>query len=340
MALGQLFYGPIIECYGRKGPLLVGVAIFVASSILLAMAPSIEAFIVLRFLQAIGGCAGMIVGRAIINDLFEERDVARMLSMMMLVIGVAPILAPLAGGIVMTYSTWHMIFVLLAAFGACCGLAALLLVPETLPPARRRRMGPGDALRSYGRVLSNRRFLAPTLGTGFAFSALFSFITASPFVYMEVFGLSPQMFGLVFGVNATSLIISSQLNRVLLAHFALRHVLIGASTLSVASAAVAVLFAGTGVLVLLVAPIFFALGCTPIISANSTAIAMQACRSDTGSASAIIGLAQFGFAAAASGVLGLVHQTNAYPMTGAVLIFAFAGWTIFVFGVGTRPKSV
>jgi MFS transporter, DHA1 family, multidrug resistance protein len=333
LALGQLVYGPVIDSFGRKAPLLVGMGVFTLASLLLAVAPNIETFIFLRFLQAIGACAGMIIGRAIINDLFDETEMARVMSLIMLVIALAPVLAPMTGAYIVAHASWHVIFVVLALIGGFCWLAVALGLPETLAPGNRRSLRLGSVLGGYAGVLGNRGFLVPMLGAGFSFGVLFAFIAACPFVYMEVFGVSPQTFGWLFAVNAIGMISGSQLNRLLLSYFPLRRVLLAASALAACATVLLVGVAGSGSLALVVFASFLCLAPTPMIGANSVALALQAAKGATGSASAVVGVGQFGFGAAVSGLVGVIHGQSVYPMAAIMLACACCAFAIFLFGI-------
>lgn len=155
LALGQLLYGPLIDSFGRKRPLLIGIAVFTLASLLLAVSSKIEGFVVLRFMQALGACAGMIVGRAIINDLFEEKEVARVMSLIMLVIALAPVLAPMTGAYIVAHASWHWIFVVLAGLGAFCCAAVAFGLPESLPLEMRKPLSLRGVLAGYASVLTN-----------------------------------------------------------------------------------------------------------------------------------------------------------------------------------------
>ncbi len=340
LALGQLVYGPLIDSFGRKGPMLAGIGVFTGTSILLAMAPDIESFIVLRFLQAVGACAGMIIGRAIINDLFEEKEMARVMSLIMLVIALAPVLAPMTGAYIVAHASWQLIFVVLAAMGAGSWFAAAAGLPESLPPEARKPFNLRGILAGYASVLRNRGFLVPMFGAGFSFGVLFTFVAACPFVYMDVFGVSPQTFGWLFAVNAVGMVTGSQGNRLLLTWFPLRGVLLGASVVATCATIFLLAVAGADSLALVVFATFLCLAPTPMIAANSVAIALQAAKSETGSASAVIGVAQFGFGAAVSGLVGMIHAQSVYPMAGIMFVCSTCALAIYFFGLGkARPAG-
>ncbi|MEP7274638.1 MAG: multidrug effflux MFS transporter, partial [Acidobacteriota bacterium] len=221
LAAGQALYGPLADRFGRKKPLYVGLSLYVLASIGCAFAPTIEALIALRFLQAIGGCAGIVVARAMVRDLFDHRDSARVFSLLTLVLGVAPILAPLAGGYVLKYFGWRVIFGLLVAFGTFCLIISAIFLPETLPESARNVRAKDNpvlsALRVYRQLFVDRRFIGYALAGGVAQAGLFAYISNSPFIFIKLYGVSEQRYGLFFGMNAFGLIAASQLNHRLLA---------------------------------------------------------------------------------------------------------------------------
>lgn len=322
LALGQLVYGPLIDRFGRKPPLLFGVGLFVITSLLIAVAPSIEIFIGLRFLQAMGGSAGMIVSRAMIADLFSEREVARVLSLMMVVQGLAPILAPILGGYTIAMAGWEAVFLFLALFGLACLMAAGWGLTETLPPHQRRREHLVHVLTIWRQLLATHDFIVPTLTGALASAGTFAFISGSPFVYMELHGVSQQHYGWLFGLNVVGMILAAQLNRLLLTRYTLRVILGAGLAVMVLASAILVLLSGTTSLPLFVALIFVSLANIPLIGANATALAMVASGAHRGSGSAIIGVLQFGIASLVSATVSLLHDGTARPMTAVILACA------------------
>ncbi|MGK9264086.1 multidrug effflux MFS transporter [Sinorhizobium meliloti] len=320
LAVGPLFYGPSIDRFGRKLPLLIGVGLFVLASLLIVVAPSIEIFIAFRLLQAFGGAAGMIISCAVIADLFSEQEAARVLSLMMLVQGLAPVVAPVLGGYIVATAGWQAVFLFLGAFGLVCFAATALALPETLPVSRRQGGGIGELLHAWTDLMTRRAFIIPTLAGGFAFAGLFAFISGSPFVYMELFGVSKQSYGWLFGLNAIGLIAAAQLNRSLLRRFSSRLVLTVAVHSMAAVSLVLVLLTKTASLPLLVTLLWICLAHLPLIGANATALSMSASEAHRGSGSAIIGALQFAIAGLVSAGVSLSHNGTAYPMV--VAIFA------------------
>lgn len=319
LSVGQLIYGPLVDRFGRKPPLIAGLTIFTLASAAITVVPTVEGFIVLRLCQALGGCAGMVVSRAVVADLFDERGSARFLSQMMLIQGLAPIVAPLLGGYILAVAPWQAIFVVLTLFGIGCLMASSRGLPETLPPERRHAVGIGGIVRAFAEVLSNRAFMAPALSGALAAACIFAFITGSSFVYMHLHGVSQQHYGWLFGLNAFGMIVASQVNRLLLRWFSARRVMVGALVFNVTMGVVLVSTAADAPLPLLVALLMLCLSTGPLIGANSMAIAMSQIATHRGTASSVLGVMQFAVASCASAAVGLLHNGTVYPMVGIIL---------------------
>src|SRR4051794_11793934 len=209
MAAAQLFYGPLADRLGRKPPLLLGLAIFTLASLGCAVTADIGTLTWLRFGQGLGGCAGMVMARAIVRDLAEGHAAIRLMAQLGLVQGLAPILAPSIGGALLGLGSWRLIFWVLAAYAALLAVVVVLALPESLEPERRRRDGPAAIIRTYLRLLRDRHFLGHTLAAVPPLAGMFAYIGSSPFVYMELFGVSPQHYGLFFGANAFGIMIAA-----------------------------------------------------------------------------------------------------------------------------------
>lgn len=332
LAGGQLIYGPMADRFGRKKPLLLGIGIFIFASLALIVAPNIESFIALRLLQAIGGCSGMIISRTIINDLFAPREVARVLSLMMLVQGLGPITAPILGGYILVFAGWKAIFGFLALFGLACFLATLFGLPESLPQDKRRRQNSSGIVKTFLGLLAQRDFIVPALTGSLAFGGMFAYISGSPFVFMELHGVSQEQYGWLFGLNACGMIMAAQINRYLLIRFSPLQVLIGALSINVAAGVVMLLAAGGISFSLLVALLWICLSVLPLIGANATALGMAAGRKFGGSASAIIGVLQFSLASIVSAMVGVLHNGSSYPMICVILACSLSAGLVLFFG--------
>lgn len=319
LSVGQLIYGPLIDRFGRKPPLIAGLVVFTLASAAIVVAPTVESFIILRLCQALGGCAGMVVSRAIVADLFDERGSARFLSQMMLVQGLAPIVAPLLGGYILAVAPWEAIFIVLALFGVGCVVATFRGLPETLPPERRHAMGIAGIARTFCEIIADRAFMAPALSGAFASACLFAFITGSPFVYMHLHGVDQQHYGWLFGLNAGGMIVATQVNRLLLRWFSTQRIMAGALAFNVVIGVVLIASAADASLPLLVALLMLCLSTGPLIGANSMAIAMSRVGGHRGTASSVLGVLQFAVASVASAAVGLLHDGTVYPMVSIIL---------------------
>ncbi|HVO15017.1 MAG TPA: Bcr/CflA family multidrug efflux MFS transporter [Alphaproteobacteria bacterium] len=319
LALGQLFYGPLSDRYGRRPALLVGIALYTLASAACAAAPSIEALLAGRFVQALGGSAGMTIAMAVVRDRFDPREGARTLSLLMLVMGVAPILAPLVGGWILVLLGWQAIFWVLALFGLICFLAVLLALPESRPANAVRPGSVGAALATYAGLIGDRRFLGFALAGGFTISGMFAYITGSPTLFIDGFGVPAEDYGWIFGANAAGIIGVSQLNRRLLLSHPGAHLLRAAVAVNAAAGIVllATGLAGAGLAVLLV-PLFVAVATVGAVLPNSTSGALAAYPEKAGAASALIGSCQLVLGALASSLVGAFGTGTAVPMAAVI----------------------
>src|SRR5215468_10002095 len=320
LGIGQAFYGPISDRIGRRRPLCVGLSVYVLASAGCALARSIEILIALRFVQALGGCAGMVIARAIVRDRFDEREAARVFSLLMLVTGLAPILAPSLGGQAVVFLSWRAIFWILSGFGLYGLATVLLFLPESLPRERRAQGGVGEALLVYASLLGDRAFMRYALSGALVMSGMFAYIFGSPFVFMQIHGVRPERFGWIFGVIAFGLISASQLNRFLLARIAATRIL--------SRALVVVAWSGVGGLPALIVPLFVYVASLGFVFPNviATALAPQGRRA--GTASALLGTLQFGAGAAVGMLLGALGNGTALPMAGLIAVCGLAALTV------------
>lgn len=326
LAAGQAFLGPIVDRWGRRLPLLIGLAVFVVACVGCARAHSMAALLFWRLVMALGASASMVVPRAVVRDLFNERDSARMYSLLMLILGVSPIFAPSIGGLLMGGTGWRGIFWVLAALGVGCAAAVAWALPESSRPADHRAGGVMQALRTYGRLLADRRFLGPVLVAGFMVGTIFTYLTGSAFVLIELYGLTPQQYALAFGFNGIGLILASQVNRWLVNRYPVKRVLTGAlvSGVVVGLALLVVGMTRWGGLTALMALLFLNLAGAGIISPNIAAVVMAPFGEVAGSASALLGTLQFGVGSLAGALVGLLHNGTAVPMTAGIAGCAIA----------------
>lgn len=327
MALGQSVLGPLSDRYGRLPPLLLGIAAFSLASVWAAHAPNIESLVAARFVQALGGCAGIVIARAMVRDLFAERESAQVYSLLMLVMGVAPILAPVVGGLLLIHFDWSFIFLLLGAFGVVCFVAVWRGLGETLPVSRRIGGGLVPVLRAYLALTKDRQFVAFTLANACISAAMFAYITGSPFVFIAFHKLSPEHYALIFGSNALGLIAASQLNAFLLRRVSGRIILAVSVTAHLVAALALIGFALfiPDALLPLMTCLFVIVGSVGFVGSNAVAAAMSRAQNYIGAAAALNGVVQFAIAAGAGAIVGALNDGTPLPMAAVIAGLSIAG---------------
>ena len=327
---GQLIYGPIADRFGRRVPLLVGLALFTAASFGCALAQSLPTLIVLRFLEALGGCAGPVLARAAVRDLYGGDRAARVLSTMVLVMGAAPLFAPLLGGQLLLFASWRAIFLALSAFGAVCLVAVVCVLGETLPVERRLRASAVGMIRSYGLLLANRRYLGFSFAAASITGGLFSYLTGSPFVFIVLYGVPAEHFGFLFAINVVGLMLGASINRRIVmrlgAHRVLARALFGAAVAGIVLLAVAL--SGRGGLIALFVPLWCYLTCMGFVGANAMACGLSLFPERAGTASALTGTLQFTVGATCGALVGVLNDGSALPMAAMVALAGISGLLI------------
>ena len=323
LSIGQLAYGPVADRFGRRIPLLTGVGLFTAASLACAYAPNLEWLIGARFVQALGGCAGMVIARAVVSDKCDAVGSAKVFSQLMLVMGLAPILAPMLGGLLVNTTGWQSIFIVLTGFSALAGLAVALGLPESLP-AHVPRQPLSGALRQYGRLLADTIFVGHALTGGVAIAGMFAYIAGSPFVFIKLYGVPAEHFGWLFGINAAGFILVAQVNARLLAKRGPAFLLSRTVWLYLAGglALLAVSALHTEHLWPLLIPLFVCIASLGCIVPNASACAMNGQGARAGSASAMLGCLQFSVAAGAAALVGVLHDGSAMPMAMVISLCA------------------
>jgi DHA1 family bicyclomycin/chloramphenicol resistance-like MFS transporter len=322
LALGQFLSGPISDVHGRRRPLLIGMAAFSVVSLLCAFAPNVYALAGLRFVQGVVAAAGIAIGRAVVRDLYSGVAAAQYLSRLMLIIGLGPMLAPLAGGQLLRFTSWRGVFVALAGFGVMLVLAGFRWLPETLPRERRRASGIGQTARTFAALLSDGKFIGFVLVSGFGGGAMFAYIAGSAFVFEDVYGASPQFYGVLFGLNACFLIVGAQINAYILKWATPGLLLgIGLGTMVVAGVIlVAAVTSHTGGLTGVVAPLTLLSFSWGFIASNALALALMDYPHVAGTAAGLIGVSQSVVGAAAAPLVGIGGRETALPMAVVVLV--------------------
>ena len=341
LAVGQLVIGPLSDAFGRRAPLLVGLVTHALASLLCAVAPSILMLSGVRVLQGFAGAAISVVAMATVRDLFTGVGVARMMSRLMLVIGLAPILAPSMGGLILQWTDWRGIFVVLAVAAVLLIGVALAGLQETLPRHRRRPLGLMPTLRTYRSLLRDTTFVALVFMGGLMFSSLFIYVSGASFVLQGAYGLDEQTFGLVFGANAAALTLFSQLNPTLIRRFGPTNVLTGAILLSITASTALVVTGATGLggLAGILIPLGLVLGAAGLALPNTPALALTRHGEAAGTAAALLGCVQFGVGALVAPLVGLIGSDSAVPM-GAVMLAVTTLAAVLMFSIVRRDESV
>ncbi|MGG7449108.1 multidrug effflux MFS transporter [Kosakonia oryzendophytica] len=324
-ALAQLVWGPISDALGRRLPLFIGMVLFIIGSAGCALSTDIHQIVFWRVFQAFGACTGPMLARAMIRDLFSRTRAAQMLSTLIVIMAIAPIVGPLAGGQIIRFTSWHAIFWLLALIGGLMFLS-LFALPETLSVEKRVKASLPGAFRNYCALLSNRAFMRYTLCLTFFYVAAYAFITGSPFVYIRFYGIDPQYYGWLFAVNIVGVMGMSMVNRRLVQRYPLDHVLKTAVTVAmfaVLALALAVKLHPGGI-VAVVVTIFLFFSMNGIIAATSTAAALDAAPLMAGSASALIGALQYGSGIISSLLLAGFRDGTPWTMAWIMTLFTVA----------------
>jgi DHA1 family bicyclomycin/chloramphenicol resistance-like MFS transporter len=334
LSMGQLMFGPVIDRFGRKKPLMVGLLVYILAAVGCAFSPSIYYLIGLRLFLAMGCCVGMVGGSSVIRDLFSGREVARALSLMMTIFGVAPIIAPTIGGLIVATLGWRFIFGVLAMIGAFVLMAVKEVLPETKEADPSISLQPKNVMLGYFKVFRERQFVIYILAGAAGSGGLFSYITGSPFVYIDLLGFTATQFGWMFGVNALAVVVGNQINRVLLRKHDSARILPAVTALQ---SAIGILLLTGSLLGFLTKMAFVGimvifLFCFGFINPNSAALALQPFSRNVGSASAIMGSTIMISGALASGLVSYFHNGTAVPMTLMMAFYPSAGFILMTIG--------
>lgn len=328
ISLGQLIYGPLIDRYGRKPPLLVGLALYIVSSVACAFSANLELLIISRLFLALGGSVGMVSARAMVRDLFETKDVAKVFSSLILVMGVAPIVAPAIGGFLDSFLSWRYIFLVLTGTSILLWILVFFSLEESKPANKNFSLNFGKILSRYGEVISNRQFVVYGLAGSLAMAGLFTYIASSPLILMERLGFDQATYTWLFGANAACFIIGSQVNRLALNYYPTRLV---SKVCALAALSLCAIFIGYeitfGLPSYLTSAFFgFFLFTFGFINPNTTALALEPFKEMAGVASALVGSFRMAAGALASAFVGTLTNNNVQPvfymMAGMALMIA------------------
>ena len=341
LAIGQFFYGPASDRWGRRWPVLIGAVIFVAASIVCAMATSILALTIARFVQALGGCAGTVIARAVVRDRFPGTGIsARVLSSLMLIMGLAPMLAPLAGGALLGFGGWRTIFWVLTGFGSLVAVAVFFGLPESRSAEVAAHARGEHPARGYFELLREPRLVGFILAGSLNSAALFAYISASPGLLIGTYHVRPAHFGWIFGANAVALIWMSQDNGRLLRTHTPERIVALARPVSLAFAVILAAAAVTGIGGMwgVLVPLFFVIGTFGFIGPNTMAGGLNMDPRRAGSISALMGGAQFGIGALASGAIAAIHARGPIPMA-LVILGCIVASSAALYGLALPPRG-
>jgi DHA1 family bicyclomycin/chloramphenicol resistance-like MFS transporter len=334
ISVGQMVYGPLLERYGRKRPLYAGLCIYLVASIGCALATSVNALILFRLLQALGGCVGLVASRAIVRDLFEVHENAKVFSLLMLVVAVSPIIAPTVGGYVTAVLGWRWVFGILIVINVFILLGVYFLLPESKPPDPTFSLRAGAITKNFVEILKHPQFYTYALTGAISYAGLCAYISGSPHVFMEIFRVNEKQYGWIFAIIAIGIISASQINSRLVGRYSSEQIIRTASLCQsgIGLVLAALTFAGWAELYTTIFLIFLFLGCQGMLFPNASALSLAPFGHQAGSASALMGALQMSVGACASAVVSLLQNHSALPMTGAMAICATAAFVVFLEG--------
>ncbi|MEP3686331.1 MAG: multidrug effflux MFS transporter [Sulfitobacter dubius] len=329
LCFGQILIGPLTDTYGRKRPLLVGTVLFTVTSIALPLMNDIAWFNALRFLQAIGASAGMVVGRAMVKDLYQGQKAAKVMTVLVMLLTLGPIASPTMGSLLLEAFGWRSIFATMALISLVALTLSVVSLPETLPAQDRKPAPIHNGLKAAKRLLSQRGFVTMALVAGLIQSGMFAFITGSSGVFQGIFGLSSIGFGIMFAIIATALIIFGRINGILLNRFRPEQILTTALPIFATSTILLTLLSQTDSLLVFVVPLWVSIGLVSLLSANAMSLAMELTKAAAGMGSALLGAIQFALAFAVSSFVAVGGASTALPMALGLAIPACAASLLY-----------
>ena len=339
-SLGQLFWGPVGDRYGRRLPIILGVVLFTLGSAGCALSDSVAMMVGWRMVQAIGACANVVLARAMVRDIYAGAQAARMLSVLMAAMAIAPLIGPSVGGVILRVATWHAIFWFLVLVGVLM-LGALRALPETLPPMQRYRQSPLQVIRGYGELLAHPRLMAYAGIGGSFYGGMFAYVAGTPVAYIRFHQVTPQTYGALFALGVVGIMAANHFNAKFVRH-------IGIDRLILLGAAGAVLFGGIAVIAAclnwgglwgLVIPLFFFAATTGLIVANSIVGALDLYPERAGAVSALVGAIQYGTGILGSGCVGYFSDGTPRAMTLTIMTFSTICLVIALKTLGNSARS-
>jgi len=336
ISAGQLLYGPLLDRFGRKKPLFIGLMVYILASLGCVYVANIDAFIFLRFIQAIGSCAATVASVAMVRDLFPVKDIPKVFSLLMLVLGLSPMLAPTIGGYVTEDFGWHTVFLILMCMGIAILIAAQVGLPNSFKPDTSISLKPKPIINNFLKVLKEPQFYTYAFTGSIAFSGLFTYVAASPIIFMDIYHVDAKTYGWIFAFMSVSFIGSSQLNSVLLKRFSSEQMIFGALIAQSVISIVFLILALNNLLGLYETSImlFLFLGCLGISNPNTAGLTMAPFAKNAGSASALMGAIQLGLGALASFAVGIFVKNSVAPMV--IIMTATTIIAFIVLNIGKR----
>lgn len=339
LGAGQLFIGPLSDVKGRRKPLLLFLCLYLLASLTCSFSPNIYFLIVARFVQGFSAAGGLVVSRAIVRDLFSGKELTKFFTLIVLVGNLGPIVAPIAGGAILSFTKWNGVFIVLACIGAILIFMVSLKLPETLPPEKRVPSNLPQLMSNFGSLFKEREFMGYAFTQGFTTAGIFAYVSGIPFVYQNIYHVSPQQFSLLFGVNGLGLIIGSQLVGRLADYISERTFLkIGLGISIAAGAILLIALLLKAPLIAVAIPIFFFVSSISIIGTTSFALAIESQGHIAGSASALLGLLPFLLGSLSAPLVGIAGSYTGVPM--GVTIFGASLLAFLSYFVLVRKRSV
>jgi MFS transporter, DHA1 family, multidrug resistance protein len=341
IGLGQLVLGPMSDVYGRKKPLLIALIVYFIASLLCVFSPSIGFFIAARFIQGFAASSGIVLSRAIVRDVYSGRELTKFFALLMLINNLAPILAPVFGGGVLAFTDWKGIFVVLSVIGLVLFAAVMWKMDETLPEHSRVPSNLSNTLKNFMSLLKNREFMGYAMAQGFIMAGIFAYVAGTPFVYQNIYEVSPQMFSLLFGMNGIGLIIGTQTVGRLTGVLTEKQFLEIGLLLSISSGtALLIAVLVNGPLLSIIIPIFFFVMSIGVIATSSFSLAMESQGHIAGSASALLGLLPFILGAITAPLVGVAGEETAIPMGAIIFVSALIAVLSYVWLARTKKEVV
>ena len=334
ISAGQLLYGPLLDRFGRKKPLYVGLSVYVMASVGCAVIHTIDGLIVLRLVQAIGSCAAGVASVAMVRDLFPVKDSAKVYALLLLVVGLSPMIAPTVGGYVTEHFGWHAVFLILAAMGLLLVLASFFWLPDSYTPDPSLSLKPAPILRNFWTVLREPQFYTYTLTGALSFCGLFAYVAGSPLVFMDIFGVSGQVYGWIFALLSVGLIGASQVNSYLLRRYSNEQLVFGALLCQVTTGLVFLVLISGGWIGLAgtIALLAIFLCCLGFSSPNTAALSLAPFSRNAGSASALMGAIRMGMGALASVGVSVFNNHTAVPMVAIMALTSVGALLLLLVG--------